>query len=111
MLVPLQGAAALCCFRVLLLKWCVALELACVPLQGAAAGCCCKVVGGLVGPVATKKCLSLWLSGVYAGVISQRRCDTEVCYTGVIAKEFLHRSCYTGAVTQELLYRSQFHRS
>ena len=69
---------------------------------GAAGGGRGAAVRRILGPVATKKCL--WLSGVYAGVISQRRCDTEVWYTGVIAKEFLHRSCYTGAVTQELLY-------
>ena len=73
MLVPLQGAAAGCCLRVLLegaavrvnavlSEWCVRFGAACwcrckVPLQGATGRCHCKMLLGAAAGVAAGFCL------------------------------------------------------
>jgi len=80
MLVPLQGAAAWCCLRVLLSEWCARFRagMLCrcrVPLLGAAARCCLRVLllyrwcvrfgAGMLVPLqgaAARCCLSVLLS-------------------------------------------------
>ena len=114
MLVPLQGAAAECYFRVLLLEWCVrfggGLRRCRVPLQGAApgrcrvicvlwswrAGCCCRV--RLQGAAVRVVCaLWGWHVGAAAGcrrVLSEccvRWCHWCRCKVRVLAS--LHGGC------------------
>ena len=113
MLVPLQGAAAECYFRVLLLEWCArfggGLRRCRVPLQGAAPGRCrviCVLFGaGVLGAVVGCgfRVLLDWCVRFGAGMLVPLQdaagcCQSAVCAgaTGAAAKCGCWRRC-TGA--------------